>query len=473
MLELCCKEARQLWREQRLPALYLLLALALVCALSGTLRANRLESRQSAQAADAEYQRWLNQGEKYAHTAAHYGIYVFRPVYGLANLDPGVQAFVGHSVWLEAHVQNGLLYRPLEDGTAVERLGALTPVFLLTTLLPLFILLLAHGSFTVERERGTLKLVLIHSSGIGRLVLSKLLVQLVASALPVIVVFGITAGCALMWHMAEPPDALIRWCLLLLVSLSPVLLWSLLSLGVSSLMRTSGQALATLLTLWCVMCLVLPRAVAELAERRHPAPTQLRLAASMTAALGDVEGGDRESAVKQRLLAQYHVDSLEKLPVNWEGVMRNEGEAAGDGVFDRFWGALFSSYRMQQGTVARFAMLSSSLASTWLSGRLASTDIDAHLDFVEAAEAHRRSLEATLNDQIVRKLADPKVLRPNSGREVWSRVPRFRFGGYPLSHVEAGEGHATLLALAALLTQLVFGTLLLAAGARRLSESGA
>lgn len=470
MCALCRKELRQVWREQRLPALYALLAIAIIVALSGTVRVNRLESRQSAQAADAEYERWLNQGEKYAHAAAHYGMYVFRPVYGLANLDPGVQAFVGHSVWLEAHVQNGLLYRPLEDGTAVERLGTLSPAFLLTTLLPLFVILLAHGSVALERERGTLRLALIHSAGPGRILLSKVLVQFGVCSVPVLVVFASASMFAYVWCMTEPPTATVRWLAMLLVSLVLVLFWTLLSVGVSCLVRTSGQALAVLTTLWCLVCVLMPRAAAELAETDHPTPTQQQLSASMTDALGDVEGGDREAAVKQRLMAEYHVDSLDKLPVNWEGVLRHEGEDAGDRIFDQFWGELFRAYRLQEGDVARLSILSPTISSSWLLGRLASTDIDAHVDFVEAAEAHRRSLESILNDQIERKLADPKVQRPNSGREVWSRVPQFHFTGYPVSHEEPETPKGLLYAASALAIQVLLTAALLLMGTRRLTR---
>ncbi len=473
MLNLCLKEARQLWREQRLPALYLLLLVAAIVALGGTLRANRLESLQSAHAATSEYDRWLNQGEKYAHAAAHYGIYVFRPVYGSANLDPSVQAFVGHSVWLEAHLQNALLYRPLEDGTASERLGSFTPAFLLLTLLPLFVILLGYGSFAGERERGTLRLALIHTLRIRSLFLSKLLVLFCAGALPVVLLFAASAGFAHLWQMEEPPQAALRWGVLLLIYLMLLMLWSLTTLGVSALARTSGKALVILLSSWCVLSLVVPRAVAEFAAFRHPAPTQQQLAASMADALGDVEGGDRESKVKQRLLAQYHVDSVERLPLNWEGVMRNEGEAAGDAIFDRFWGQLFTSYRLQQSNVARLAFLSPTLASTWLSGRLASTDIQAHVDFVEAAEAHRRLLERILNDQIGKKLDDKAILRPNSGREVWARVPRFQFSGRCLARGEPGNFRDFLLALAGLVLQLFLASVLVLVGARRLHKEDA
>lgn len=462
------KEWRQLWREQRLPALYALLLAGCLLVMGTTMAGNAVESHQSAHAADLEYSRWLNQGEKYAHAAAHYGMYVFRPVYGLANLDPGVQGFVGHSVWLEAHVQDSLIYRPAEDSTFSERLGSFTPAFLLLTVLPLFVILLGYGSVAAERERGTLRLVLACTGNTYRLMASKLLALFTAAMLPLLLVFGVSIGFAASSHLAQPPGNTMRWVGLFAVYAASLAFWVCVTLGVSAWVRTGGQALAALLTAWCLFSLVLPRATAELAEMLRPAATQQQLAASMSAALGDVEGGDREAVVKARLLAQYHVQSVEQLPLNWEGVLRNEGEAAGDRIFDRFWGSLFETYREQQTVVARLAFCSPTLAASWLSQRLASTDIQAHVAFVEAAEAHRRLIERILNDQIQLKLADPSVQRPNSGREVWSRVPPFHYtGAAPDSSRARSRGDIASVVLG-LSLQLGCAGLLVLWGARRL-----
>jgi hypothetical protein len=54
-----------------------------------------------AQAETREH--WLRQPAKNPHSAAHYGIYAFKPKMLPAVLDRGVDPFVGQSVWLEAH----------------------------------------------------------------------------------------------------------------------------------------------------------------------------------------------------------------------------------------------------------------------------------------------------------------------------------------------------------------------------------
>ena len=113
----------------------------------------------------AEYARWLGQGTKYAHAAAHFGMYVFAPVYGTADFDPGVSPYVGHAVWLEAHVQDPALYRPSQDRAAGGRMGALTPALLLNTVLPLLIIVLGCGMFAGERARGTWRLASLYARG--------------------------------------------------------------------------------------------------------------------------------------------------------------------------------------------------------------------------------------------------------------------------------------------------------------------
>ena len=66
---------------------------------------------------------WETQGEKNPHSAAHYGVYAFKPRLALSFVDEGVDSFTGTSVWLEAHRQNDFLLRPAQEATAVQRIG--------------------------------------------------------------------------------------------------------------------------------------------------------------------------------------------------------------------------------------------------------------------------------------------------------------------------------------------------------------
>ncbi len=59
---------------------------------------------QQAQATSRE--EWLNQGQKYPHSAAHYGSFAFKPKRLLSLLDNGLEKYMGVSIWIEAHKQN-------------------------------------------------------------------------------------------------------------------------------------------------------------------------------------------------------------------------------------------------------------------------------------------------------------------------------------------------------------------------------
>jgi len=106
--------------------------------------------RQQHEAAEETTRRqWLNQGEKGPHSAAHYGVYAFKPQMPLAFIDRGIESFTGSAVWLEAHKQNEFRYRPAQDQTALARFGELTAATVLQILLPLLIILLTFTAFAV------------------------------------------------------------------------------------------------------------------------------------------------------------------------------------------------------------------------------------------------------------------------------------------------------------------------------------
>ena len=60
--------------------------------------------------------------KKSPHSAAHYGVYAFKPTGWLAFFDPGTEAYIGVTVWLEAHKQNSV---PLPPGKRRKHVAAL------------------------------------------------------------------------------------------------------------------------------------------------------------------------------------------------------------------------------------------------------------------------------------------------------------------------------------------------------------
>ena len=154
------KEFQDTWRDGRFRW-----AAAIVLVLLGVafLLARQQVEHQRKEREDAtrmERDNWLNQGQKNAHAAAHYGVYVFKPVAPLSVFDRGLQPFVGNTVYLEAHRQNQAAFLPAQDATSMRRFGDLTAAACLQLLVPLLIILLAFGTLAGERESGTLRQVL-------------------------------------------------------------------------------------------------------------------------------------------------------------------------------------------------------------------------------------------------------------------------------------------------------------------------
>ncbi|MXY30264.1 MAG: hypothetical protein F4Y48_03535, partial [Gammaproteobacteria bacterium] len=116
-------------------------ALLLVSLGHGWVQARNAQQEHAAAQATAR-DHWESQGEKNPHSAAHYGIYAFKPRLALSFVDEGVDPYTGTSVWLEAHRQNDFLLRPAQDATAPQRIGALTAAQVLQHLVPLLIILL-------------------------------------------------------------------------------------------------------------------------------------------------------------------------------------------------------------------------------------------------------------------------------------------------------------------------------------------
>jgi ABC-2 type transport system permease protein len=134
----------------------IVLAISLVSLAAGW-KHYRDVQQQHAQAQAATRAQWLNQTAKNPHSAAHYGVYAFKPKTRLSMIDTGVDPYVGVAAWLEAHKQNEFKYRPAQDRTAVQRFGELTAAEGFLFLLPLFIVLVTFNALSGEREQGTLR----------------------------------------------------------------------------------------------------------------------------------------------------------------------------------------------------------------------------------------------------------------------------------------------------------------------------
>jgi ABC-2 type transport system permease protein len=219
------------------------------------------------------HQQWVGQPKKNPHSAAHYGIYAFKPKSQLGIVDTGLDPYVGVSAWLEAHRQNEFRYRPAQDRTAVQRFGDLSAAAVLQLLLPLFIMLMAFPAFAGERESGTLRQVLSLGVRRDRLLFGKALG--IAGALSLVLVPAVVFGVAALTMTAEGGVGAIggasaRALLMLLAYLVYLGIFVAVSLAASAWLSSSKLALVSLLAFWMCNGLVMPRVAVDVADRMHP-----------------------------------------------------------------------------------------------------------------------------------------------------------------------------------------------------------
>ncbi|BAC91046.1 ABC transporter permease [Gloeobacter violaceus] len=369
-------------------------------------------SAQHAAAQRATRTQWLAQEPKNPHSAAHYGVYAFKPKLPLSFVDQGVDDYVGVAVWLEAHKQNDFRYRPAQDATAVQRFGELTAATVLQLLLPLVIILLGFGAFAGEREQGTLRQLLSLGVPAPTLALGKALGMLVALGLLLVpaTILGVGA-LALAAGPGGLAASLPRLALLSAAYLGYYLLFVGVCLAVSAWAKSARLALVALLGFWIVQGLVAPRLVTDLARGLYPVPSALTFTETVaTDMAGGIDGHNsqdaRRAALEKRVLQQYAASRVEDLPVNFAGIALQEGEEYGYRVYDRRFGELWRRFEEQNAVHQLGGFVAPLLAVRSLSMGLSGTDFAQHRHFATAAEQYRRGLIKTMNEAMTRNKDD-------------------------------------------------------------------
>ncbi|MFN3324274.1 MAG: ABC transporter permease [Bryobacteraceae bacterium] len=400
--------------------------------------------RQHETARATAREHWLHQGKKNPHSAAHYGVYAFKPKMPLSLVDQGADAYLGVAVYLEAHKQNEFKYRPAQDGNTLQRFGQLTAAAVLQLLLPLLIVLLSFSAYAGEREQGTLRQLL--SLGVRRSEIAIGKGLGIAGALGLLLVPSALIGAAVLSMAADNGSfaaSLPRMGLLTLFYLLYFGVFVGVSLAVSARARSSRLALVTLLAFWIFNCLLAPRAASDLARWLYPTPSAFEFARAMEreAAEGQQE---RMEELRRQLFAKYNVSRIEDLPVNFSGVSLQAGEEHGNEVFDRHYTSLWDTFERQNRFHERTAAVAPLLGVRALSMGLAGTGFEQHRDFARAAENYRREFVKLLNEDLAYNGAGQGSAYMGD-EELWAKVPDFHYEAPGVGWVMAN--HAGALAL--------------------------
>lgn len=412
------------------------------------------------------------QPNRHPHRVVHYGNFIFRPLGPLAAFDPGVDAFTGNSMFLEGHRQNTANFGDVRQSSLLVRFGQLTPAFVLQVVAPLLLIFLGYGVISRETERGTLRLLLLQGATRGRIVGGKVLalgLVAVLVGLPAMIGFVLIAG--------EPGALVLPMATIALGYAAYLALWTVLIVLVSARVSRSRDALLSLIAVWAVAVVLLPRVAPDVASAAIPLQNRLQTDVAIARdlrATGDSHNPDDPhfAAFKQSVLDRYGVTRVEDLPVNYKGVLGMEGERLTSALFDRYAEASYEAQARQNGLVETIGILSPAIAIRSLSMAAAGTDFAGHRRFLEQAEAYRYDLVQRLNRLQAEdvRYADDVAEDPDADQRKrvnasnWERMPDFAY--HQPTGIELATG--ALPGLAVILAWLALAGGLLALQTRRL-----
>ncbi|MEM1106942.1 MAG: DUF3526 domain-containing protein [Pseudomonadota bacterium] len=431
----------RLWLRSKV-AMFALGVMALIITATSVLTAVQMaEARHERlhQQAVAE-ETFLAQPDRHPHRMVHYGHYVFRAPPPLAIIDPGVDSVTGQSIFLEGHRQNTAMFADTRASANVGSFEGLVPAAAYQLLVPLVLIALGHGVFVREREAGTLAPLLAQGLSGRSLFAGKFAALAGLSAALLVPLAALAAIAAIMGEsLALGLAVTAGYGLYLLV-------WCALIALVSAAAPTRGLALGVLVLAWLAWALVVPRMAVATASSAVPAEgkleTDLRMSADLRA-LGDGHNTADPAFAQLRanLLAQYGVEQVEDLPVNFRGVVAQTSEAELTRVMNEYAGQRMALETAQSAAMAKFGWLSPVLAASSASRILAGTDLTTHHRFLREAETVRYDFVRGLNeahisklsyaDDINRNQSEAASLRARVSSENWAVLDAFEFAPSP------------------------------------------
>ena len=358
-------------------------------------------NQSKAQAAAEKHIRsqWDNLEPMNPHRAAHYGVYVFKPISILNSLDDGVSSITGNVLKLEGHVQNEIVHSEASQSIIISKFGKLKPSIILQYVVPLFLIFLSFGSVTNDKETGRMKLIAMQGVSPEKLVLSKSISIWLYGL--ILIMFSVFLQSSL---GSLALDTGLRLGLIFISYGLYYLIVVCLSTFISASFKSNTSAISLLLATWIAWTIFLPKIWGNTVEKVHPLPSRQNFIAQMKEDRSKGIDGhnprdERRSKLEQEYLVKYKVDSLSQLPINFDGIVMQADEEYGNQVWDKHFGNNYLIYQKQKKLYQLSGLLNPFSSLQNLSMGFCGSDMIHHLDFLKKAEHYRRYLIKTLNDK--------------------------------------------------------------------------
>ncbi len=393
---------------------------------------------------------WENQPDRHPHRVAHYGHLVFRQSSILSVLDPGVSPYTGNFLFLEAHKQN----TPAVSGSSYSpgqlKFGYPSVSTIMFVLWPLVLIALTYASISDEREHNRANWLTTMGVSVGAMLFGRALVYVVISAL---VVGFIGLLTLLLLASADQTFSDFSGAALagmLLVYFVYSVIWVFFGVGISALARNNESSLLSLLAVWMVTTLAIPKLAPVIAET---ATTHTSLVSFQHKVEQDVKKiGDSHNPndpyyaeLKQKTLDKYGVKTIEELPINWNGIVISEGERLTSEVYQRHYKTLLASFSQHQDIHDQLSVLSPTLLMMRLTQALSGNDSLAQQHFEQAAEQYRFDLIQYLNGLHANEVDLDGDDDHRLGSELWANAPKFSY--QPQSFDDTTQQHTSLFAI--------------------------
>jgi ABC-2 type transport system permease protein len=203
-----------------------------------------------------------------------------------------------------------------------------------------------------------------------------------------------------------------------------------LTLAVSANVRTAQTALVAMVGFWAVSSFVLPRAASDVSRLLYPTPTAVAFQANIYEAMqSGLNGVSPDTVIQQRqqqMLALYNAETVEELPINFQGMIFDLQEKLGNEVFDKFYGELHAIFDQQTGLHQMFSIGSPRMATQLASMELSGTSLGHHTEFTRQAEQYRRELIEGMNRDITFN-SESGQADYRAGPELWASIEPFAY----------------------------------------------
>ncbi len=401
MIQIILNEWKILLRVRVLAylTLFFIAGLTLVTWLGVIQNNNQQEQQQAAQKHVRE--QWENIDAMNPHGAAHYGSYAFKPITPLSSIDEGVNAITGNVLRLEGHVQNEIVYSEASQSLSVSKFGKLKPSLLLQYVIPLLLIFIAFASVSSEKETGRLKLLVFQGASLPKLILAKALSVWFYGLFLLV----ITVAVQTLINLKNTGAGNIERTFFLLLAYGAYY-YTVVTLAVyfSARLKNNTAALSSMLAVWIIWTIFLPKIWGNTTDKLYPLPSRQEFKTAMKEDRskgidGHNPSDKREEELKQKVLAEYKVDSVENLPINFDGIVMQADEEYGNQVWDKHFGKNYDILRKQKNMYQLSGIFNPFVSLQSTSMGFSGSDMLHHLDFLQQAEQYRRVLIKSLNDK--------------------------------------------------------------------------